>query len=43
MLLQKAVAKLANQYHRGMRGNYTWGYDILEPFELLRTRQTDDV
>lgn len=27
--LQKAVARLTNLYHRGMRGNFTWGCDIL--------------
>lgn len=41
--LQKAEANLTNLYHRGMRGNFTLGCDILERFELLRTRRTDDV
>lgn len=41
--LQKAVANLTNLYHRGVRGNFTLGCDILEPSELLRTIQTDDV
>lgn len=41
--LQKSVASLTNLYHRGVRGNFTLGCDILEPFELLRTRQTDGV
>lgn len=41
--LQKAVANLTNLYHRGMRRNFTWGCDVLEPFELLRARQTADV
>lgn len=41
--LQKSAASLTNLYHRGTRGNFTLGCDILEPFKLLRTRQTDDV